>query len=186
MESVKLIKYIKENNYEKVKEIIKQKDIDINNNIHDLPILIFFTVAGEEDIVKLLVEREDININIKCKYGATALMYAAKFGKIEIVKLLLNHPKININIQDNDVGNTALMHASVNNYIKIVELLLEREDININNQDNRGYSAYSWAYIYGHKKVMKKLINHNTNNIIIKKIIPYSLLIGASVCILMR
>jgi ankyrin repeat protein len=42
------------------------------------------------DIVKLLLERKDIDINLKEINGWTALMYASNNGYIVIVKLLCN------------------------------------------------------------------------------------------------
>jgi ankyrin repeat protein len=47
------------------------------------------------------MERKDVNINSKSRYGETPLWRAAQDGSIEIVRLLLDRPDIEINFQYN-------------------------------------------------------------------------------------
>jgi ankyrin repeat protein len=44
--------------------------------------------------VKLLLEREDIDINLQDEYGRTALMFASAHGNIDIVNLLCNFDRM--------------------------------------------------------------------------------------------
>jgi ankyrin repeat protein len=73
------------------------------------------------DIVKLLLERKDIDINIKDNDGWTTLIFASEYGEIDVIKLLLEREDIDINIKNNN-GWTALIFALHDN-IDIVNLL---------------------------------------------------------------
>lgn len=59
------------------------------------------------EIVKLLMNQDNIDLNIKNNDGNTALMVATTSSSIEIVKLLIAQDNIDLNIKNND-GNTAL------------------------------------------------------------------------------
>jgi ankyrin repeat protein len=57
--------------------------------------------CGHGRIVKLLIERNDIDVNPKDKYGETPLQYAAKGGHEEMVKLLMGYKNVDVNSKDN-------------------------------------------------------------------------------------
>jgi len=98
------------------------------------------------EIVKLLLEKEGIDINIKNKYGDTALTQACYCYSTETVKLLLKHKDIDVNIQDND-GKTALIIATEEEFTGAVKLLLEHKDIDVNVQNIYGNTALTYAPI---------------------------------------
>lgn len=108
------------------------------------------------DIVKALLSKNNIDINIKKVYNEdddkiekTALIIAIEKKNPEMVDLLLQHPKIDVNmkkiykntyeIDDNDyVLNTketpALFLAVMQKNPKIVKLLLSKDDIDVNSK----------------------------------------------------
>ena len=92
---------------------------------------------GNPEIVKLLLQREDIDVNLGSDDGFTPLHRACSSGNPEIVKLLLNAKDINVNIQDMN-GETPLHVASRVGYLEIVKLLLHSKNLNINAQDIDG------------------------------------------------
>ena len=46
-------------------------------------------LRGNVEKVKLLVLKDEVNINAKDKYGSTALMYAVSNGHLEIIQFLV-------------------------------------------------------------------------------------------------
>jgi len=50
--------------------------------------LIFAVYRGHKEIVKLFLEDAKIDINLKDKSNATALMWASAYGRTEIVHML--------------------------------------------------------------------------------------------------
>jgi ankyrin repeat protein len=117
------------------------------------------------EVIKLL-NREDIDINLKDNVGWTVLMFVSKNGNIDIVKLLCNFDQrskftgqsgfqpdcsllkrkdIDINLQTTYDGWTALMYASIHGNIDIAGLLLKKENIDINIKNKRGWTALMYA-----------------------------------------
>jgi len=102
-------------------ERLPPEDVNVQDDYGNT-VLISASWKGYTEIVKLLLEKEDIDANIQRDYRDTALIGASWEGHTEIVKLLLEKEGIDINIQD-DYGQTALICASINNHIEIVKLL---------------------------------------------------------------
>ena len=57
--------------------------------------MIFF----RSDIVRILLKRPDVDVNLATYYGTTALTYAIRNGNMMAVGELVAHPKINVNFQ---------------------------------------------------------------------------------------
>ncbi len=98
------------------------------------------SIAGQKEIIEIILHLGSININARDKQGGTALMNAACNGFHEIVKLLLERPEIAVNIQDHH-GWTALMVAAKNGHEKIVQMLLAKPGLDINAQNRDGFTA---------------------------------------------
>ncbi len=141
-----------------------------------------------DNIVKLLLQREDstfgaacsagINVNLQSNFGSTALIWATNFEtrlpSCNIVELLLHHKDINVNLQ-NHKGWTVLMNICLDNIDIItpkhehqLELLLQREDINVNIQNNKGETALILSckkYTKSTKRVVELLLEHKDINV---------------------
>ena len=65
------------------------------------------------------------DVNVKTRYGATALIFAADRGHIEVVKLLISRGA-DVNVQDTFYQIRAIDMAMMNNHVNVVTLLLER------------------------------------------------------------
>jgi outer membrane protein assembly factor BamB len=65
------------------------------------------------------------DVNVKTRYGATALTFAADKGHIEVVKLLIARGA-DVNVQDTFYQMRAIDMAMMNNHPGVVTLLLER------------------------------------------------------------
>ena len=64
------------------------------------------------DIVKLLMQDERVDVNIKNEYGDIPLFIACSFSRFDLVKLLIQNERVHVNVQNED-GNTAL-HRTTN------------------------------------------------------------------------
>jgi ankyrin repeat protein len=87
------------------------------------------TKADEyEDVIRILLEK-GADINVRDKWGRTALMIAAKSGQSEIVRLLLDW-EADLHARD-ERGYTAMMYAAWKGHSEIVRMLLDRgADVN--------------------------------------------------------
>jgi len=81
--------------------------------------LIETSIRGQLDLVKLLI-KAGASVNVKNKYGYTALMYASINNHLDIVKLLIK-AGADINIKNN-FGFDAIFYAND----KIKDLLLQK------------------------------------------------------------
>ncbi len=93
--------------------------------------------SGEGDINELikLIDAK-ANIDIKDRFGSTALILASRLGYFELVAKLID-AKANIDIQNN-FGYTALIMASLYGYFKCTTKLIgAKANIDIKNKDNK-------------------------------------------------
>ena len=92
--------------------------------------------------VKMLLEREDIDVNIESRDpGYTALYATCGNGHTSTMKLLLQRPDILVNIQYKFSGHTPLMAAIIWRQTNVVEELLQHPDIDTKIQDAEGHTA---------------------------------------------
>ncbi|KAA8901721.1 hypothetical protein FN846DRAFT_112191 [Sphaerosporella brunnea] len=93
---------------------------------------------GHIEVVKLLLQREDVDVNSQDKEGRTPLLWAMANGEDGVVKLLLEREDVDVNLQDRRYGQTPLSCAAKKGCDGVVKLLLEREDVDVNLQDKEG------------------------------------------------
>jgi len=80
-------------------------------------------VGGHEAVVKLLVERGDVEADSKDNYyGQTPLSWAAGSGHEAVVKLLVERGDVEANSKD-DSGQTPLSYAAEDGHEAVVKLL---------------------------------------------------------------
>ena len=131
-------------------------DIDAKNDEGRTP-LSYAAGNGNETIVKLLVERDDVNVDSRDIDGQTPLSYAAQYGRNAIVKLLIKRDDVNVNSKDN-YGRTPLLYAVELGENTIVKLLIERDDTNVDPKDEKGRTPLSHAAERGHEAIVKLLV----------------------------
>ncbi|RGP63215.1 ankyrin repeat [Fusarium longipes] len=114
---------------------------------------------GYEDNVRVLLQQEGIQVDIKDSKGQTALMMAVGSKNKQIVELLINQDA-NINLQDLD-GMTALVHSVRNDLQEITELLLQR-GANTCVEDFKGLTAFDYAIDRGNTQLCRHVLERLT------------------------
>lgn len=112
---------------------------------------------GCETTVKLLLERQNVNADIKDKTGSTPLSYAAGKGHWAIARLLLEQRGVCADSEGSG-GRTPLSHAAGEGNEAIVLLLMEREDVDADSKDYNGRTPLSYAAEEGHGVIMQMLM----------------------------
>jgi len=113
--------------------------------------------AGHEEVVKILLGREEVNPSAEDKFGATPLSYAATKGREGTVKILLRRQEVNPDKPDND-GRTPLLYAAHYGQEGVVKILLERGEVNPDKPDDDGRTPLSYAAEEGCEGVVKILL----------------------------
>ena len=150
-----------------VSTILKMKECDVNaGDYMGTTALIWASARGHEEVVKVLLDQEDINPNqADTNYGPTPLTWAARSGHKEVVKMLLEREDVNPNQADTDSGHTPLTWAANSGHQEIVKMLLEREGVNPNQADTKfGQTPLTWAAMSGHKEIVKMLLEREDVN----------------------
>jgi len=80
-------------------------------------------LQGKLNVLRLLLRRPEIDVNLPEWWGQTALMLAVSHGRIDAVRSLVMHPKLDLNVTDKD-GESAIMWAIEIGAVEIVRLLL--------------------------------------------------------------
>ena len=132
-------------------------DVELRDRTNRTP-LSWAAGNGHEAVVRLLIERGDVDINAKDYYRRSSLLYAAQNGHEAIVRLLTERGDVDINAKDL-CGQTPLTWAAQNGHEAVVRLLIERGDVDINAKDSEyGRTSLIWAAKNGHKAVVQLLI----------------------------
>ncbi|PWW76967.1 ankyrin, partial [Tuber magnatum] len=114
---------------------------------------------GRLATLRLLVARDDVDVNSVDCGGLPPLLSAIKFGQYEIVmvKMLLADPRVKVNLRDNK-GRAPLHFATCEGLDDLVELLLGANDIDVNLQDHESKSPLLVAAIQGREAVTELLL----------------------------
>jgi ankyrin repeat protein len=119
--------------------------------------LIWASANGYKEIVRMLLDREDIAVNTKNRSGYNALIYASKNGHKETVRMLLDKGA-DVNMRNVD-GFNALMFACRWGCRDIVRMLLDK-GIDVNLKDKYGWNALMYALNGGYKDIVDMLKQH--------------------------
>lgn len=115
-------------------------------------------IKNEKDKLISVLEKEQVNLNERNKYGNTPLHVACQEGKADIVKILLDYP-LDINAKGID-DYSALHYAVQKRNPEIVKLLLAK-NANIDSQDKEGNTPL-WTAVMtysGNDEVIKLLLD---------------------------
>ncbi|KAI9828700.1 MAG: hypothetical protein M1832_001803 [Thelocarpon impressellum] len=116
--------------------------------------------SGHEAVVKLLVDRDDVEADSKDKYGLTPLSRAAESGNEAVVKLLVDRDDVEADSKDK-YGWTPLSRAAWIGNEAVVKLLVDRDDVEADSKDEEGQTPLSSAAGRGHEAVVKLLVDRD-------------------------
>ena len=136
-----------------------ERNMELEDDLNRTP-LSWAAENGHEAVVRLLIERDGININAKDRWGRTALTWAAEEGHEAVVRLLVEREDVDINAKDHS-GQTPLSLAAENGNEAVARLLIERDDVDINSRDTSGKTPFSWAAQNGNETVVRLLIERD-------------------------
>jgi len=147
----------------KYKRVVKgppKPGYNYTNPFNGRTLLTLAAEHGHERVVKMLLERRDVDPNrADTKYGRTPLAWAAGHGYERVVKMLLERRDVNPNQVDTKYGQTPLSLAARGGHEGIVKMLLQRGDVNPNQGDTgTGRAPLSWAAECGNEGVVKLLL----------------------------
>lgn len=116
-------------------------------------------MTGHISAMRLLVARDDIDINAKSQYliKDTVLHLAAVGGHVDIVQLLLSRPELIRNVRDL-LGWSALHRACRNGQSEVVQCLLEDGGFTVTAPDRHGDSPLHLAADHGNEEVVTHLL----------------------------
>jgi len=109
---------------------------------------------GHEEVVKALLTRKDIDLNLVEKDGGLSALMLCK-GKLKLIKDLLAK-KADPNVQDSN-GMTLLMHASKHGRTKVVKELVRRANVDLGLLSKDGKSALDLAFESERAAIIKML-----------------------------
>ena len=97
-----------------VSAVLEVKESDVNAyDCMGMTALIWGSRRGHEEVVKMLLERQDVNSDrVDNEYGRTPLSWAAENGHERVVKMLLQRKDVNPNRADTLDGQTLLLWAA--------------------------------------------------------------------------
>ena len=147
--------------------VLKMKEWDINTeDWFGNTALSWAAARGHEAVVKMLLERKDVNPDqADTKYGKTPLSWAAQNGHGEVVKMFLERKDVNPDRTDSEDGSTPLLLAAENGHALVAQMSLQREDINPDHVDSEGgWTPLSCAAQNGHEGVVKILLERKEVN----------------------
>ena len=117
------------------------------------------------EIVKMFLERGDVNPNQTITNFQTLFMWAAENWHEEVVEMLLKREDTNPNQSGTEYGQTPLLWAAENGQEKLIKMLLKREDVNPNKADTQyGRPPLSWAARNGNSGAVKMLLERGDIN----------------------
>ena len=115
----------------KVRRLLRHVNVDVNIATKDGTLLCYAANYNHTAIVRELLSRPGIDVNLAAPTGFTPLFYAAQEGHAEVVKLLLAAPGINVDLASNE-DVTPLYIATEMGHVEVVRLLLAAPGINVN------------------------------------------------------
>ena len=112
---------------------------------------------GHTGVVRGLLSRPGIDVNVAKQGDSTPLYTAAQYGHMDIIRLLLGARGLDVNIASPD-GTTPLAIASFQGYEEIVRVLLAAPHIKVNVRGGNGATALYLAAQQGREEVVRLLL----------------------------
>jgi ankyrin repeat protein len=130
---------------------------------------------GYEDVVKSLLDQQDVDPNLQDYLGLTPLSRAIREGRLNVVSLLVQSTQIDINLQCS-AGRSPLSYAAENGYEDIFKLVFCHPDVGVNLRDKKGRTPFFYAAMRGREGIIRLLINFTGVDVISRDSIGHTAL----------
>ena len=141
----------------RVRGLLRHGNVDINVGSEFGTFLCLAAYEGRAAVVRELLSRPGIDVNLATPGEVTPLYFAAQEGHVEIVELLLGVRAINVNLQ-NMYGETPLSVAAYEGREEVVKLLLAVKDVSVNVRGPDGATALFYAAQEGYPGIAELLL----------------------------
>ena len=111
------------------------------------------------NIVRLLLARNDIDINGNRFPFWSPLHHSASSGYLEMVELLLSQDNVDVNGTNQYSSETPLHEAAFYGHLEIVEMLLRHKSIDYHSRNRHGALPLHVAAAKGHWKIVRVLLS---------------------------
>jgi ankyrin repeat protein len=138
-------------------EILHHPNFEINLLDNEEPPLIKAIRKQKVEVVKLLLERKDLQINLPGNAEMGPLYYAIIKNNIPILRMLLEHHDIDVNYRS-ALGFTSLQHAILLGNIIAIQMLIVCQDLDINAQDKFQWTALHIAVSRGNSAIVNIIL----------------------------
>ena len=120
--------------------------------------LILASENGHDEVVKLLLKEEHIDVNKAGSDYTTALYTAVENGHSSIVQMLLQDEDIDANKVGHPRGTNPLIRATQAGIFDIVQMLLHVENIDVNHAEKSNMTALLYASSNGRVEIVQALL----------------------------
>ncbi|RPA97784.1 ankyrin [Choiromyces venosus 120613-1] len=161
-----LIRAVWRGDVEIVKILCEDERIDVNaedGGAEDNRLLVTAAEYRHWEIVRYLLRRRDINVEVLCKSAKTVLYWAVEDGNLDMVKLLVEEGgaddgRVDVNVADG-ARETPVLHLAVRQGDpEIVRCLLRRGDIHVDARCPSDETALCWAAREGNLVIVRLLV----------------------------
>ena len=118
-----------------------------------------FLATRHPEVVRILFDHLEVDVNLKCKVGATPVMAVAHLGYNETMKLFVRNPKVQMNYAIKANGMTALGIAAQQGRPTTVKIILTHSSIDTSTVCKIGRNALHLAALNGDKDCVLLLMN---------------------------
>ena len=146
-----------EGNAGELRRLLRHVNVNINVGLRGETMLCNAVFNGHANIVRELLPRPGIDVNLAQRQGATPLCLAAQRGDTGIARLLLDKAGINVNLKTLD-ETTPLFVAVACGHLELVELLLAAPGINVNPATAEGGTPLMMAIQNRDEKMVDRLL----------------------------
>ncbi|KAL3454351.1 ankyrin repeat-containing domain protein [Aspergillus insuetus] len=158
-----------------VRVLVSHPGVDVNiPTVHHQPLLHTAFDGAQGGVVRMLLERLDLNINALDKSNGydisnfsrrwTILHLAARLGYTEVLRLLIDKFKDTLNVHARIAqGDTALHCAVSGASLEALQILLDETEIDIDATNENGMAALHLAAESGNLGAVRLLLEHGAD-----------------------
>ncbi|XP_022106573.1 ankyrin repeat, SAM and basic leucine zipper domain-containing protein 1-like [Acanthaster planci] len=163
-----LLNVMRTNSFTRIKSALTVPGIHFGSRDpeHDLQTLLMrvcrldMPPRNRRDLAKILLDKQQLDVNAKDSEGMTALAHACMMGDTTMLKLLAEEADVDPNIADRE-GDTPLLHACRAGQDDLVATLLThfvRCGLQVDQSNNQGVTPLIEAARGGHADICRRLV----------------------------